>query len=57
MKYATSLLREVIQKRRVIWDLAKADFRKRFVGSYFGLVWMFIQPVVKVLIYALIFGV
>ena len=57
MKYATSLLREVIQKRRVIWDLAKADFRKRFVGSYFGVVWMFIQPVVTVLIYALIFGV
>ena len=54
MKYATSLLREVIQKRRVIWDLAKADFRKRFVGSYFGVVWMFIQPVVTVLIYALI---
>ena len=53
MKYATSLLREVIQKRRVIWDLAKADFRKRFVGSYFGVVWMFIQPVVTVLIYAL----
>ena len=56
MKYATSLLREVIQKRRVIWDLAKADFKKRFVGSYFGIVWMFVQPIVTVLIYWLIFG-
>ena len=39
-----------------IRDSSKADFRKRFVGSYFGVVWMFIQPIVTVLIYWLIFG-
>ena len=38
-------------------DLGKADFRKRFVGSYFGIVWMFIQPVVTIVIYAVIFGI
>ena len=43
-------------KRKLIWELSKADFRKRFVGSYFGVVWMFIQPIVTVLIYWLIFG-
>ena len=36
MMYVLSLLKEIIRKRRLIWDLAKADFRKRFVGSYFG---------------------
>ena len=36
--------------------MGKADFRKRFVGSYFGVVWMFIQPIVTVSIYAVVFG-
>ena len=42
MMYVLSLLKEIIRKRRLIWDLAKADFRKRFVGSYFGVVWMIV---------------
>ena len=46
MNYVLSLGREIIEKRKLIWDLGKADFRKRFVGSYFGIVWMFIQPIV-----------
>ena len=41
---------ELVAKRKLIWELSKADFRKRFVGSYFGVVWMFIQPLVTVLI-------
>lgn len=57
MGYLISLLKEVIHKRKLIWDLAKADFRKRFVGSYFGIIWMFIQPVVTVLVYYFVFGV
>ncbi len=51
-----SLLKNMKARRRMIWDLAKADFRKRFVGSYFGIVWMFIQPLVTIAIYAFIFG-
>ena len=44
-----SLIREILKSKNIIWDLAKADFRKRFVGSYFGVAWMFVQPVVTVL--------
>lgn len=57
MTYVISLCKEIIQKRRLIWDLSKADFRKRFVGSYFGVVWMFVQPMVTVLIYFFIFQI
>lgn len=51
-----SLLKEIKLKRKMILDLAKADFKKRFVGSYFGVVWMLIQPLVTIAIYAFIFG-
>ena len=56
VNYVVSLLKELLGKRRLVLDLAKADFKKRFVGSYFGIVWMFVQPIVTVLIYWLIFG-
>lgn len=49
------LVKEIINKRQMLFDLAKSDFKKRFAGSYFGVAWMFIQPMVTVLIYFCIF--
>ena len=49
------LAKDVFSKRNIVWDLAKSDFRKRFVGSYFGIFWMFVQPVVTILIYYCVF--
>lgn len=42
-------------KRKLVLDLAKADFKKRFVGSYLGVFWIFVQPVVSIIIYYFIF--
>ena len=50
-----SLLGKIFKNRKLILDLAKADFKKRFAGSYFGVLWMFVQPIVTVLIYFCIF--
>ncbi len=57
MSYVISLVRDIIKSRRLIFDLAISDFRKRFVGSYFGVVWMFVQPIVTVLVYYFVFGI
>ena len=57
MSDAISLVKDIIEKRGLIADLAKADFKKRFVGSYFGVIWMFVQPAVTVAIYYFVFGV
>ncbi|MFA9375939.1 MAG: ABC transporter permease [Lachnotalea sp.] len=48
-------IKDVFSKRKLVMSLAVADFRKRFVGSYFGVAWMFVQPIVTVLIYYLVF--
>ncbi len=53
MNYLVSLLKEIYIKRKLILDLAKADFKKRFVGSYFGIAWMFLQPIATVLVFFL----
>ncbi len=46
---------ELFQNRRLIWKLAKNDFKKRYAGSYLGAVWAMIQPVVTVLMYWFVF--
>ena len=51
------MLIELIKNLKMILSLAKSDFKKRFVGSYFGVLWMFIQPLATVLVYTLIFQV
>lgn len=43
------------KKIELLIVLAKADFKKRFTGSYLGIFWMFLQPIVSVLIYYLVF--
>lgn len=50
------LLKEVWQSRKLILQLAKNDFKTKYAGSYFGIIWAFVQPVITVLIYVLVFG-
>lgn len=46
---------ELFQNRKLIFDLAKNDFKTQFAGSYLGIVWAFVQPVVTVLVYWFVF--
>ena len=48
-------MKDMYGNRRMIYSLARDDFKKRFVGSYFGIFWMFVQPVVTILIYYVVF--
>lgn len=48
-------VRNLYNDRKIITGLAKEDFHKRFVGSYFGVLWLFVQPIVTVLIYVCVF--
>ncbi len=55
MHLIPNLLSELFNKKKMILELAFSDFKKRFAGSYFGVVWMFVNPVITVLIYFFIF--
>jgi len=48
---------QIWRGKGMVWELAKADFKKRFAGSYFGVIWMFVQPVVTIVIYYLVFTI
>lgn len=54
-KKRSSLPGQLMENRRLIVSLAKNDFKKKFAGSYFGVIWAFVQPVVTVLVYWFVF--
>lgn len=51
-----NLIKEMFRDKKVIFNLAKNDFKSRYAGSFLGILWAFIQPCVTVIIYAFIFG-
>jgi len=60
MKYSKKILIlpvELINNRKLIFSLAKNDFKTKYAGSYLGIIWAFIQPIITVLIYWFVFQV
>ncbi|MBQ6553806.1 MAG: ABC transporter permease [Firmicutes bacterium] len=43
--------------RRLIMSLAANDFKTKYAGSYFGIVWAFVQPVCTILVFWFVFQV
>lgn len=57
MFHLLGLSKEIVENRTMILRLGKNDFKTRFAGSYLGIIWAFIQPVVTVLVYWFVFQV
>lgn len=49
--------RALLQSRRLIWELAKKDFQSRYLGSYLGIIWAFVQPTIMILLFWFVFQV
>lgn len=43
--------------RGLIFQLTRREFRSRYLGSYFGLLWAFIQPAVTIVIFWFVFEI
>lgn len=52
-----SLLQELWSSRKLVMNLAQNDFKTKYVGSYLGIIWAFIQPLVTILVYWFVFQV
>lgn len=48
---------ELWQNRALILNLAKNDFKTKYAGSYLGIFWAFVQPIVTILVYWFVFSV
>ncbi|MGQ3889920.1 ABC transporter permease [Legionella sp. CNM-1927-20] len=45
----------VFKNRKILINLIKTDFKDRYLGSHFGIIWAFIQPLVMIGIYWFVF--
>lgn len=55
MNAVFGFIETVSTNKRLILSLSKNDFKMRFAGSYFGIIWAFIQPIVTVIMYSVVF--
>ena len=52
-----ALILDIFRNRKLLWQMTKRDFRQRYLGSYLGILWAFIQPTITVLIFWFVFEV
>lgn len=50
-------LRDIFKNKRLLIDLAKNDFKSRYMGNYLGILWAFVQPIITILIFWFVFQV
>ena len=49
------MIKDIISNKKLISKLAKNDFKQKFAGSTLGVIWAFVQPVITVLVYWIVF--
>ena len=52
-----SSLREIYEYRQMIFSLVKKELRGRYKGSVLGFLWTFINPLLQLIVYTLVFSV
>ena len=57
LKQAAPFFLDVYYSRELLWELTKKDFQVRYLGSYLGILWAFIQPIVTIFILWFVFQI
>lgn len=55
LKKAKQLCMEIYGDRRLLIDLSLKDVQRRFSGTYFGMIWGILQPLMTIIVYWLVF--
>jgi len=56
-KMFLTFLSELLKNRHIIIELTKSDFNKKYLGSYLGILWAFVHPMVYIFIVWFVFQV
>ena len=57
LRESVIFIKLAFSNRKLIGNLAKNDFKQRYVSSYLGVIWGFIQPLITILVYWFVFQV
>src|SRR5512138_2793476 len=53
----SAFITELLSRRQIILELAKRDFKSKYLGSYLGMLWAFVHPTVYIVILWFVFQV
>lgn len=56
IKIMMSFLKDLYKSRKILWTLIKNDSKERYLGSYLGILWAFIQPLFTICIMWFVFS-
>ncbi|MDY6969836.1 MAG: ABC transporter permease [Spirochaetota bacterium] len=57
LKQLLIFLKHIFDSRNAIYQLTKRDFKTKYLGSYLGLLWAFVQPTVTICVLWFVFQV
>ena len=57
LKSIVAIANDLLSNRKLIMSLAKNDFKTKYAGSYFGIIWAFIQPVCTIIVFWFVFQI
>ena len=49
------MIKDILTNKKLIQKLAKNDFKQKFAGSTLGVIWAFVQPIITILVYWIVF--
>lgn len=53
----SNMCKDIYRNKKLIWSLSINDFRTKYAGSFFGVLWAFVQPVVTIALYWFVFQI
>ena len=55
--YLVNFIKDIKSQRKVIYKLARNDLKSRFSGSFFGVFWAVISPILTIIVYWFVFQI
>jgi len=50
-------MKSIFEYRGLIWNFIKRDISSKYVGSFLGLYWSLLNPIITLMVYVMVFGV
>ncbi len=55
LKDIYELIKSIFENRKLMFSLAVNDFKVKYAGSYFGIIWAFVQPICTIMVFWFVF--
>lgn len=55
IKLIKQFVSDIYDKRSILFELAKRDFQRQYMGSYLGFVWIYLQPLLFIAVLYIVF--